>query len=127
MKGSTKIIASLILIGLVALIGFRMTGNVVAGPGEYDSFAKCVTDSGAKMYGAYWCPHCANQKKAFGNSFDLIDYIECDPRGDGAQPQLCQLQGVQGYPTWIFGDQTRLSGEVPLPQLATKTGCVLPE
>ena len=23
-----------------------------------DAFAKCLSDNGIKMYGAYWCPHC---------------------------------------------------------------------
>jgi len=27
------------------------------------TFAKCLTENGAKMYGAYWCTHCENQKK----------------------------------------------------------------
>jgi hypothetical protein len=55
---------------------------------------------GAKMYGAYWCPHCTNQKKMFGQSFSQINYIECDPGGQNPQPNLCQKADIQGYPTW---------------------------
>jgi len=78
------------------------------------------------MYGAYWCPHCANQKASFGKSFKNVNYIECDARGDNAQPELCQAASIQGYPTWIFPDSTRQSGEVPLRTLAVKSGCTLP-
>ena len=34
-----------------------------------DSFAQCLTSKGMKMYGAWWCPHCAEQKESFGYGF----------------------------------------------------------
>lgn len=54
----------------------------------------------ARMYGAYWCPHCADQKEMFGDAFSTIDYVECAPDGENARPELCQSAGIQGYPTW---------------------------
>ncbi|PZV16401.1 MAG: hypothetical protein DCF22_05435 [Leptolyngbya sp.] len=61
----------------------------------------------AKMYGAYWCPHCQHQKEMFGKSaIQSINYIECDPRGANAKPSLCKAAKVTGYPTWeINGKQ----------------------
>ena len=94
---------------------------------RYVSFAQCVTSKGATMYGAYWCPHCANQKKMFGSTaFKEINYVECDPRGAGGNPQLCQQKGVEGYPTWIFADGSKTQGELTLEQIAEKTTCELP-
>lgn len=56
---------------------------------------------GAKMYGAYWCPHCAQQKELFGEAaFRSIDYVECDPGGTNARPSLCKKAKITGYPTW---------------------------
>ncbi len=55
---------------------------------------------GAKMYGAYWCPHCAHQKEMFGAAFRSINYIECDPQGKNAKPKLCSAAKITGYPTW---------------------------
>ncbi|MDX2231398.1 MAG: hypothetical protein NW220_17315 [Leptolyngbyaceae cyanobacterium bins.349] len=55
---------------------------------------------GAKMYGAYWCPHCTRQKEMFGAALRDINYVECDPRGENAKPKLCSDAGVKGYPTW---------------------------
>ena len=37
-----------------------------------DGFAKCVAAKQAKMYGAYWCPHCAEQKEMYESSFKYI-------------------------------------------------------
>lgn len=109
-----------IVVGLIAYA-------VVKGqaPSIYDSFAQCLTEKNVKMYGAWWCPHCQNQKKLFGKSFDFIEYIECSVPGSQAMNELCKQAGIQGYPTWEFGDGNRMSGEQSLQTLAEKTGCTL--
>lgn len=84
--------------------------------------AQCLTDKGAKMYGAFWCGACAEQKKLFGNTFKYIEYIECDARGDDPQPELCQIEGISGYPTWKINGQT-LTGVRSFEQLAGVAGC----
>ncbi len=94
-------------------------------PGQYDDFAKCLTDNDAKMYGAYWCSHCANQKKAFGNSWKYVDYIECSLPNRAGQTEFCSKAGIEGYPTWEFSDSSRLEGEVSFEGLSTKSGCAL--
>ncbi|HEY4504811.1 MAG TPA: hypothetical protein VJI73_03495, partial [Candidatus Paceibacterota bacterium] len=53
-----------VFIILVAVFDRQAT----SGPGELDAFANCLKDRGAIFYGAFWCPHCANQKKLFGKS-----------------------------------------------------------
>lgn len=94
--------------------------------GKLDSFATCIKDSGAKFYGAFWCPHCQNQKAMFGSSAKLLPYIECStPDGKGQLP-VCSDAGVEGYPTWKFPDGTVKSGEIPLADLSELTQCVLP-
>ncbi|MEK7171390.1 MAG: hypothetical protein AAB739_00630 [Patescibacteria group bacterium] len=109
------------------LLSILLTGCSDPVGDKYVSFAKCVTEKGATMYGTYWCSHCANQKAMFGKlGFAEINYIECDPRGANAKPELCLKNKVDGYPTWIFADGSRMEGEVPLPNLAEKTGCKLP-
>lgn len=112
------------LLLLILLITFvvKSLGNK---PGAYDSFAQCLTEKGVTMYGAYWCPHCANQKKMFGSSFKYVHYVECDPGGKNPQPELCSEKGVKSYPTWEINGETE-SGEIPLPVLAEKSGCILP-
>jgi glutaredoxin len=127
MKTSTKVVIGLVVIVTIVIIGFRITGNGPTEPGIYDEFAKCLTENGAVMYGAYWCPYCANQKEMFGSSFDYVNYVECDLRGNNANPALCNEKGVTNYPTWIFADGTARQGEIPLRVLASTTDCTLPE
>jgi glutaredoxin len=66
------------------------------------ALAKHLKQTGAKMYGAYWCPHCQRQKELFGQAVftRYINYIECDPRGTNPKPALCQAAKIRAYPTW---------------------------
>ena len=55
----------------------------------------------AKMYGAYWCSHCYDQKEALGKqAFGKIQYVECSKDGVNSQNKLCKSKQVPGYPTW---------------------------
>lgn len=82
------------------------------------SLAEHLSEIGAIMYGAFWCPHCYEQKQLFGKeAFEKITYIECDPSGINPQPNLCTEAGVQSYPSWdINGELYR--GTQTLEQLA---------
>ena len=95
--------------------------------GKYDTFAQCLKDKGAVFYGAFWCSHCQNTKAEFGSSAKLLNYIECSTADGQGQLDVCNQKNITGYPTWEFADGSRLEGEVPLTQLAEKTGCELPK
>jgi len=85
-----------------------------------DSFAQCLSDKGAVMYGAYWCLHCQNEKDAFGKSFKFVNYVECTEK-----PNECLAKDVQSYPTWIFPDGKRFVGEQGITKLQEASGCPL--
>jgi len=60
----------------------------------------------AKMYGAYWCSHCYDQKEVFGRqAYQKIQYIECSKDGVNSQTKLCRQKEVPGYPTWEIQGQ----------------------
>jgi uncharacterized membrane protein len=71
----------------------------------------------AKMYGAYWCGHCYDQKQAFGKvAFQKISYVECSTEGLSSQTPLCKERNVPGYPTWEI-DGKLYPGERELDEL----------
>lgn len=124
MKKST-IVWFLVLIAFIG--GVVWLVKTPGKPGKYDSFAQCLGNNGAKFYGAFWCPHCQEQKAKFGSSAKLLPYVECStPDGQGQLP-LCTDAGIQGYPTWEFADGSRKSGTLSLEELGQLTSCALPQ
>ena len=95
-------------------------------PSKLDSFAQCLKASGAEFYGAFWCPHCQDQKKEFGSAVKYLPYIECSNH-DQTQTQICKDKKVESYPTWIFKDGSIVTGKMELTALRDKTQCVLPQ
>ncbi len=95
---------------------------------KYDGFARCLTDRGVKMYGAFWCEHCSEQKKKFGASFRYAPYVECGVKGDrSAKTQVCKDADIQHFPTWQFPPTgERLEGVLTLQNLSDRSGCALP-
>lgn len=111
-------IALIIILGLVSLLIVQAKK-----PGKYDSLAQCINDSGAKFYGAFWCPHCQATKAMFGKSAKLLPYVECSTSNGKDQLQICKDLNIEGYPTWILADGTRLRGEKTIAELAEATNC----
>lgn len=91
-----------------------------------NAFAQCLSAKQAKMYGTYWCPHCADQKQLFGSSFQYVSYIECGVPGSHAFSEECKQAGIKRIPTWQFSSGERHEGLMELKALSEKTGCALP-
>ncbi len=115
------------MIGIIATIGYWVYTRPSPAESTYGPFAQCLKEKGVTFYGAFWCPHCQNQKKLFGDAVSLLPYIECSTANGQGQTQICIDQKITGYPTWEFKDKSRLNGEIRLDQLAEKSGCKLPQ
>jgi uncharacterized membrane protein len=90
------------------------------------ALAKHLKAIGAKEYGAFWCPHCYDQKQLFGKeATELLKtekvYTECDTQGVNPNPKACTDAGIKGFPTWIIKGQT-VSGTQTLEKLAELSG-----
>lgn len=109
----------------LAAIALLFSGCISGCSGLPNSYkgrlADHLTETGAKMYGAYWCPHCATQKDYFDGVVGRIPYIECDPNGYDPQPDLCAAAGIEAYPTWVIDGKYYL-GAKPLGKLAALSG-----
>jgi hypothetical protein len=103
------------------LILTSMPRGINGAPGALDAFAQCLTQKGVVMYGTYSCPHCQDEKAAFGDSFKYINYVECTVETD-----KCTAAGIESVPTWIFPDSRKFVGEQGLQNLAKESGCTLP-
>lgn len=105
---------------------FVLTASVLSAcsslPNAYEArLADHLSETGATMYGAYWCPHCATQKTYFGGAAARLPYVECDSKGFDPQVERCQQAGISAYPTWVIEGEYYL-GSQPLGKLARLSG-----
>ncbi len=92
-----------------------------SGPSEL-ALAKHLKQTNAKIYTAFWCPHCHTQLSLFGlQASQQLERIECDPEGKNAKPELCKAANIKSYPTWMIKGQ-RLEGTQSLQALADASG-----
>src|SRR3979411_432336 len=117
-----------IMIAIVIVVAFAVAYYFIRNRHgtRLDAFAQCLTAKQAKMYGAYWCPHCEEQKEKFGSSFQYAPYVECGIKGSKDIEPVCTQAGIKRFPTWVFADGTRVEGEHDLEFLGEQTGCSLP-
>lgn len=111
---------------MILALHLNYVGALGEAPAEEDpdlrALAMHIAQSGAKMYGAYWCPHCQEQKEMFGASAQRLPFVECSPGGPRApQTSVCAARGVKLYPTWIINGQ-RTEAVMSLAELAKATG-----
>lgn len=114
-----------LFIAILALSAFLLTACGQR-DSTYDYFAQCLTDKEVELYGAFWCSNCQKQKEMFGDSADLLPYIECDANGKNPQPELCTTKNITAYPTWIFKDGTVKVGIQSLEDISSLSSCPLP-
>ena len=82
------------------------------------ALAKDLESLHAKMYGAFWCSHCYDQKQSLGQPAfrNSVQYVECSKDGVDSQAALCKERNVPGYPTWEIDGQL-FPGEQELEEL----------
>jgi chemotaxis protein histidine kinase CheA len=86
------------------------------------ALANHLTQSGARMYAAYWCSYCERQQQLFGAAaVQQLEIIECDPRGENPQVDRCRAANISGFPTWEINGQ-QYPGLQSLDRLANLSG-----
>ena len=86
------------LIGLSILIIILLSFTVYSymnKSGEYDDFAKCLTEKGAVVYGNDFCSYTAKQLNFFGKSKEYLNYVKCID-----DEALCDNKNIKVTPTW---------------------------
>jgi protein-disulfide isomerase len=122
MKIKIKYLSGIIIILIfLCLMYVSLTGFFVNSvpKGNYDGFAKCLTEKGVVLYISKYCPHCKNQKEMFGESVKFLNIIDCADK-----QQVCVATSIEAVPTWIING-IRYKGEQTLQTLSSLTGCSL--
>ena len=88
---------------------------------EKIKLAEHLTQKGAVMYNAYWCPHCHDQKEMFGKvAAEKLNLVECAKDGFNNKRELCEAKGITGFPSWEINGSID-SGVKSLKELAELT------
>ena len=69
---------------------------------DMDALADCLSSKGVLMYGSYTCSACRATRKMFGDSFEKITEIECNPHAPDTQADLCLEKEIAQTPAWIL-------------------------
>ena len=100
------------ILGVLILAGSVFAIIRAVTPGQWDNFAKCLTEKGAVMYGALsWCKYTQEQVGMFGKSFKYLNYKE-----------HTELPGIKYTPTWVI-DGKWYEKVQSFETLAAATGC----
>ena len=112
----------------VALTGEGESGLVGEGENANDlvAFAKALADAGVRFFGAAWCPFCNEQKALFQDGYKHLPFIEVT-NPDRTANQIATDENITQYPTWEFGDGSRLLGVQTLATLAQRAGIAIPQ
>ncbi|MFO8156199.1 MAG: vitamin K epoxide reductase family protein [Pseudomonadota bacterium] len=87
-----------------------------------EALAIHLEETGARYYGAHWCPACQEQNELFGDAADALPFVECST-GDRGSPMTlkCAQRDIRSYPTWII-DGKRYEEVLKPEELADHSG-----
>lgn len=78
------------------------------------ALAEHLDETGARYYGASWCPTCQEQTRLFGPAAEHLPYVECSPQGRGGPVAFeCVANDIASYPTWVIGERRFTSLQSP--------------
>ncbi len=108
------IVISIILIVVFSILSIS---SYLKKPGQYDEFAKCLTENNVIMYGNDFCSYTTKQLNFFGKSKQYLNYVKCIDNG-----KLCDDKGVEVTPTWEIDGE--MYGQVQdFEKLSLLSGC----
>jgi len=93
---------------------------------DFKALAQAIADSGAKFYGADWCPLCTQQKAMFREGYDDLPFFEVT-NPDRSANALGLEQNITQLPTWVFADNTRVVDVLEIEELLQYTGVTIPQ
>lgn len=90
------------------------------------AFAKALAAANVKFYGAAWCPHCTATKNLFEDGGKYLPFIEVT-NPDKTPNAIATANNITTYPTWVFQDGSRLTGEQTLAAISAAAGIAIPQ
>ena len=106
-----------VVIVLIVIFSSFTIYSYMKKPGQYDEFAKCLTEKGVVVYGNDYCQYTNQQLNFFGKSKKYLNYVKCIDN-----KKLCDEKGIGITPTWEI-DGKMYEQTQNFEQLSTLSGC----
>lgn len=123
LSGNKKyVVIALFVIAMLFIVKYSIP-EPIPNPNNFTEEQISCLELQYHFYGAEWCVHCSNQKKALGQVVVDKVYIDCDENR-----AKCQNIGIQGYPFNVMfdkdtGNLTTITGELAVDKILEYTGC----
>lgn len=91
------------------------------------AFAKALKSGGVTLYGAAWDATSTAQRQLFGDGAQFLNFVEVTNSNHSFNSIATSLNISTTSPTWVFADQTRLTGLQTLETLAWQAGIEIPQ
>ncbi len=91
------------------------------------AFAKALKSGGVTLYGAAWDATTTAQRQLFGDGSQFLNFVDVTNSNHSFNSIATSLNISTTSPTWIFADQTRLTGLQSLETLAWQAGIAMPQ
>ena len=112
-KQVMTIITFLVIFGVVILASILINNK---NQGTSNEIAKCIGDNSI-LYTQLGCHACETQKELFGESYNLLNEIDCY-----YTPEKCISENITATPTWIIKGE-KYVGVHSIEQLQELTNC----
>ncbi len=89
------------------------------------AFSKALNSAGVKFYGTAWSAEATAQKQLFEDGGQFLPFVEVS-NPDGTPNQAATDNNITQFPTWVFPDQSRLTGLQTLESLSLQSGIAIP-
>ncbi|WP_254512907.1 Ig-like domain-containing protein [Anatilimnocola floriformis] len=109
-----------------AIVSQQSAGEASVLANDLVAFAKALSAANVKFYGAAWCPHCTATKNLFEDGAKYLNFIEVT-NPDHTPNAIATANNITTYPTWVFQDGSRLTGEQTLAAISAKAGIAIPQ
>lgn len=118
--------------GLWTLLGGLIIALIIIAtdplkPAGMEYFTRCITKSGAILYGTETHEYTPQQLELFGEFARNINFVECRDLETEKQIGICKEKEIPLYPMWELQDGSKYGGIKTIEQLAELTGCAIPE
>lgn len=97
----------------------------IGGEADLVAFAQALADAGVEFYGAAWSADTTQQRELFEDGGQFLPFTEVT-NPNRTPNQAAMANDITIYPTWVFPDDTRLTGVQTLQTIAQRSGVAIP-